>query len=427
MSHIHTTLRAVEVAPRRLDDYRGIAPDGLLEKTARLAATMDGARVLHINATPYGGGVAELLASEIGLLRDLGVDAEWRVICPDDEFFGVTKRIHNAMQGQAAPLGSHEFRTYLNRNRHCAAMLGNEWDLVVVHDPQPAALIAEAGADALWIWRCHIDTSTPDPAAWDLLRLFVLGYDAFVFTMPEFCPPGLDAERMAVIAPAIDPLTAKNRPLPRHLTQQIVAGRGIDLSRPLIVQVSRFDPWKDPLGVVSAWRSAKAEVPGTQLALIGSMAEDDPEGWDVYGQVREAIAGETDCHLLTNLTGVGPLEVNAFQREADVVVQKSLREGFGLTVSEALWKYRPVIGGNAGGIPLQIGTDGGLIANDADECAEAMVRLLRDEALGARVGHAGHEHVRREFLTPRLVYDDLRLYARVLGRVSPDAGVRTLA
>ena len=411
----HTTLRLVEAAPRRLDDYRGIAPDELLDESVALAAALDGARVLQVNATPFGGGVAELLASEVGLMRDLGVEAEWRVICPDADLFQATKRIHNAMQGQRVGLDEHGLHTYLERNRHCAAMLGDEWDVIVVHDPQPAALIASAAAPgAVWVWRCHIDTSTPDPATWELLRAFVLGYDAFVFTLPEFCPPDLDHARLEVIAPAIDPLTAKNRPLPRHLARQILADQGIDLTRPLVVQVSRFDPWKDPLGVVAAWRLARAELPGLQLALVGSMADDDPEGFTIYDEVRAATDGEPDCHLLTNLTGIGALEVNAFQREADIVVQKSLREGFGLTVSEALWKGTPVVGGDAGGIPLQLGADGGLLVDDVEGCAAAIVRLLEDEPLADRLANAGHEHVRREFLTPRLLRDDLALYRTLL-------------
>ncbi|HZC30344.1 MAG TPA: glycosyltransferase [Gaiellaceae bacterium] len=424
----HTTLRPVEAAPRRLDDYRGIAPNELLDEASALAAALDGARVLQLNATAFGGGVAELLASEVGLMRDLGVEAEWRLLCPDAELFQATKRIHNAMQGQPVSLDEHDLHVYLERNRHCAAMLADEWDVIVVHDPQPAAMIAsEAAPSAAWVWRCHIDTSTPDPDTWELLRAFVVGYDAFVFTLPEFCPPGLDRERLAVIAPAIDPLTAKNRPLPRHLARQIVAGQGIDLTRPLVVQVSRFDPWKDPLGVVAAWRLARAELPGLQLALVGSMADDDPEGFAIYDQVRAATAAEPDCHLLTNLTGIGALEVNAFQREADVVVQKSLREGFGLTVSEALWKQALVVGTRVGGIPLQLGADGGLLVDDVEGCAAAIVILLENQnGLAGLLALAGRERVRREFLTPRLLRDDLALYRKLLTRQRP-AGLQPAA
>jgi trehalose synthase len=397
-------------------DYREIAPDRILEEATEQGRALRGARILHLNATAYGGGVAELLASEIGLLRDVGVQAEWRVICPDDAFFQVTKQIHNAMQGKAEGLSDTDRAVYIERNAHCAAMLGDDWDLVVVHDPQPAALRADDPApNARWIWRCHIDTSTPDLEVWEFLSSFVVDYDAYVFTLPAFAPVELAGERLAVIAPAIDPLSTKNRSLPRFLARSTIAATGIDLARPLVVQVSRFDPWKDPLGVVEAWRIARKQVPGLQLALVGAMADDDPEGWQIYEIAREATASEPDCHLLTNQTGIGALEVNAFQREADVVVQKSLREGFGLTVSEALWKETPVVGGNAGGIPLQIGEDeAGILVGSVGECAAAIVALLEDEALAERKGRAGHERVRREFLTPRLARDDLAHYATLL-------------
>jgi trehalose synthase len=412
-----TTLRRVEAAPRRWRDYVGIAPDEIVEEAEQLAAELEGARVLHVNATAYGGGVAELLSSEIGLLRDLGVEAEWRLLCPDPAFFQATKHLHNAMQGHAGEFDGPDLAVYLERNRHCEAMVGNDWDAVVVHDPQPAALIAgDAAPGASWVWRCHIDTSTPDYDAWQLLRPFVSAYDRAVFTLPSFAPPDLSPELVTTIAPAIDPLSAKNRPLPRHFARQVVGAAAVDLARPLVVQVSRFDPWKDPLGVVAAWRLARERVPGLQLALVGAMADDDPEGWEIYEQVRAATAGDPDCHLLTNLTGIGPLEVNAFQREADVVVQKSLREGFGLTVAEALWKETPVVGGNAGGIPLQLGDDeGGILVGDVEECAEAIASLLEDVDLAERRGRAGRERVRREFLVPRLARDDLRLYSKLLG------------
>ena len=411
-----TTLRSVDAAPRRLDEYRGIAPDELLDEVAALAAALDGARVLHLNTTGCGGGVAELLASEVGLMCDLGVDAEWRLLCPDADLFQTTKRIHNAMQGQPVPLDEHDLHTYLERNRHCAAMLGDDWDVIVVHDPQPAALIASTAAPAAaWVWRCHSDASTPDPGTWELLRAFLLGYDACVFSLPEFCPPGLDRERLTLIAPAIDPLSRRNRPLPGGLAGRIVAGYGLDPARPLVVQIARFDSSKDPLVVVAAWRLARAQVPGLQLALLASMADPDPDAWAIYERVRRASAGvERDCRLLTNLAGIGSLEVNAFQREADLVVQQSLREGFGTAVSEALWKKTPVVGTNTGGIPLELGGDGGLAGDDVAGCAAAIVALLENEALADRLAQAGHDRVRREFLTPRLLRDDLALYRTLL-------------
>ena len=221
-----TTLQPVAVAPRRWEDYRGVAPDDILEDAAEYGRALRGTRILHVNATAYGGGVAELLASEIGLLRDVGVQAEWRVICPDAAFFEVTKQIHNAMQGKAAGLSDADRAVYLERNAHCAAMLEDEWDVVVVHDPQPAALRADEPApNARWIWRCHIDTSTPDLAVWAFLRSFVTAYDAYVFTLASFAPAELAGDRLAVIAPAIDPLATKNCSLPRFLARSTTPPR----------------------------------------------------------------------------------------------------------------------------------------------------------------------------------------------------------
>ena len=413
---IGSTLRRVDVPPRRWDDYRAVAPSDVTETAFAAAARLRGARVLHINATSYGGGVAELLASEIGLLADAGVDAQWRVICPDAALFAVTKRMHNALQGRAVTFTQDDRDTWLSHNEHCAGMVGDGWDVVVVHDPQPAALAAfapEAGEN--WVWRCHIDTSTPDAGAWEMLRPYVERHAAAVFTLPQFRPPDLAVGRVVAIAPAIDPLSTKNRDLPAATAREIVARAGVDPDRPLVVQVSRFDPWKDPLGVVDAWRLVRERVPGTQLALIGAMADDDPEGWDIYAAARDATADEPDCHLLTNQQGIGALEVNAFQRHAAVAVQKSLREGFGLTVAEALWKNTPVVGGAAGGIPLQIGDDeGGALVADIASCADAVVELLSNDDLRERKGLAGHERVRREFLMPRLARDDLALYGAML-------------
>ena len=416
--HIHTastghrtSLREVDVQPRRLADLAGIADAEMLDELREVGRSLDGARVLHVNATAYGGGVAELLASEVGLMRDVGVDAHWAVLCPDQALFEVTKRMHNGMQGRHVELTYQDVRTWLSRNEHCAPMLGSGWDVIVIHDPQPAAMITFAGGAAdHWIWRCHIDTSTPEPAVWSVLRSYVQAYDATVFTLPQFRPAGLGQQPGAIIAPAIDPLSTKNRPLPRFVTRTAVAAAGIDLARPLVVQVSRFDPWKDPLGVLQAWLSAREQVPGLQLALVGSMADDDPEGGAVYETVRAAAAHEPDCHVLTNHSGIGAFEVNAFQSQADIVIQKSLREGFGLTVAEALWKETPVIGGRAGGIPSQL-ADGqaGRLVDDVDGCAEAIVELLEDAQLASSLARAGRERVRTHYLTPRLARDDLQL------------------
>jgi trehalose synthase len=401
---------------RRWKDYRAIAPETVIDEALELGRSLRGVRVLHINATAFGGGVAELLDSEIGLLRDAGVHAEWCVLCPDAELFEITKRIHNGMQGKHVALSKRDIEIYLEHNRHCAGMVGEDWDLIVVHDPQPAGLIEWTRAPATrWIWRCHIDTSAPDPAVWHLLDPFIASYDRVVFTLDSFRPADIDPARAVAIAPAIDPLAIKNTPLEAAHVHRIIAAAGIDPSRPLMLQVSRFDPWKDPLGVIEAWRLARGHIAGLQLALVGSMADDDPEGLEIYETVRAATASEDECHLLTNREGIGALEVNALQRHADVAVQKSLREGFGLTVSEALWKGTPVVGGNAGGIPMQIGDgEAGILVNSVEACADAVVTLLRDTALARELGQAGHERVRRDYLMPRLARDDLALYAQTL-------------
>ena len=410
-----TTLRAVDAAPRRWKDLDGIAPASLIEESLELASSLRGARVLQVNATAYGGGVAELLASQIGLLRDAGIRAEWRLLCPDAALFEVTKRMHNGMQGRDVRLSDGDLEIYLDHNRHCAGMIGDEWDVVVVHDPQPAALVAGAPAPAArWIWRCHIDTSAPDPDVWAFLRPYVDGYDASVFTLESFRPADLGVPA-AIIAPAIDPLSTKNAELPHAIIESTVAQAALDPDRPLMLQVSRFDPWKDPLGVVAAWRLARERVPGLQLALVGAMAADDPEGFAVYDAVRRETASEADCHLLTDRDGIGATQVNALQRHADVAVQKSLREGFGLTVAEAMWKGTPVVGGRVGGIPLQIGDDeGGVLVDDVQSCADAVVALLEDRDRSREIGVAGRERIRHQFLTPRLVRDELALYHQLL-------------
>ena len=315
-------------------------------------------------------------SSLVPLQRDLGLDVQWQLITGDRRFFEVTKRLHNGLQGMAIELRQDEREEYLRHNVSCAAALQDSWDIVVVHDPQPAAVLS-VGDDhgARWIWRCHIDSSEPDPDVWRFLRPFLGAYDRLVFTMDAFVPPDLDVP-VTLIAPAIDPLSSKNRELPTYLARETVAELGVDLARPLMIQVSRFDPWKDPLGVVETWRRARSEFPTLQLALVGAMAGDDPEGWRVYREIERATRGEPDCLLLSNQIGVNAHEVNALQRVADVAVQKSVREGFGLVVSETLWKGTPMVAGRTGGIPLQL-RDGetGRLATTVEEFAAGRRRV----------------------------------------------------
>lgn len=410
-------LESVPVGTQGIDGYRSSAGDDAIEAVRSLAAPLQGARVLHVNATPYGGGVAEILRSFIPLLRDLGLVADWKLITGDDEFFATTKTMHNALQGATRGLTSTEEAEYLSHSEHNAQLLEEDYDLVVVHDPQPLPLPELHGRrGARWIWRCHIDTSEPNDGTWAFVRPFLAAYDSAVFTLGGFVPPDVPISRVEIIPPAIDPNSPKNLELGPELSDAVVQWLGVDVDRPMMVQVSRFDPWKDPFGVIEAYRRVKQEVPALQLVLAGSMALDDPEGWGIYHRIGEAARSDPDLYLFTNLTGVGNIEVNALQRIADVVVQKSIREGFGLVVSETLWKGTPVVGGRVGGIPLQLrdGT-GGYLVESTEECAARVVQLLDDPELARRLGESGRALVRERFLLTRLLADELQLYASVLG------------
>ena len=399
-----------------VENYRWLVGDELIDDIQRLAKDLKGVRICQINSTAYGGGVAELLPRLIPMLLTLGINVDWRLIHGSPEFFTVTKCLHNALQGKHHTLEESEKNIYAQVNEQTAKLLETEYDVVIVHDPQPAALRSFAGArGAKWIWRCHIDSSHPDENVSEFLRPFLEEYDAMVYTMPQFLLPELRAKRVAFIAPAIDPLATKNMELPLDVCKRAMADSGIDPERAVLLQVSRFDPWKDPLGVIRAYQLVKQEIPEVQLVFIGSMAGDDPEGWVIMDQVEEESAKDPDISVFTNLGGVGNAEVNMFQRSCQVVIQKSIREGFGLVVSEAFWKEKPVVAGNAGGIPLQFpeGYDHFLVDN-IEDCARQLVGLLQHPGRRGEFGRAGREHIRREFLMPRLVRDELRLIKELL-------------
>jgi trehalose synthase len=404
-----------------VENYRRIVGDELIDEIDGLARELKGVRVCHINSTGFGGGVAELLSRHVPLARALGIDTDWRLIQATPEFFTVTKAFHNALQGGAYTLSETDKAIYLHVNRESAKLLEASYDVFFVHDPQPAAFREALGTkDAKWIWRCHIDTSSPNPDAASFLLPYLQNYDAVVFTMREFVLPGLDPKQIAFIAPAIDPLSTKNMELPEELCREVVANAGVDLRRPLIVQVSRFDPWKDPMGVIETYRLAKKELPGLQIALVGAIAGDDPEGWQLLALVEQEAAKDDDIYVFTNLGGVGSMEVNAFQRACDLVIQKSLREGFGLVVSEAFWKGTPMVAGRAGGIAMQFpaGYEKYLVTT-IEECAARVVELVGDPPGRKAFGQAAREHVRRGYLLPRLLRDELRLVKSVLDGARP--------
>jgi trehalose synthase len=415
-------LERVPLLEKDLADYEDVAGVEAVERIRALAEPFRGARVLHVNATAYGGGVAELLATHVPLLRSLGIDAEWQVIHGSDEFFAVTKAVHNALQGGDVPWTAAMQRTYLEKVLDNALLLDGEWDYVVVHDPQPAALLTFVGHSGVnrpetrWIWRCHIDLTAAAEDVWEFFRPHIEPYAASVWTMPEFVPASLEMDRIITAPPCIDPLSVKNLDLPDPFVTEICKQYGIDTRRPLVCQVSRYDPWKDPLGVIEAFHIVREEVPDAQLVLAGSMATDDPEGFQVWEQVEEARGQDRDIHLLSNIQQVGNVQINAFQRAADVVIQKSLREGFGLTVSEGLWKARPVIGGRAGGIVLQIrdGQDGFLV-DSVEGCAKRTIELLAAPERADEMGRSGKEHVRANFLSTRELADWLSLFGALAG------------
>jgi trehalose synthase len=415
-------LERVPLLEKQLADYIPVAGSDTVARIQALADSLRGARVLHINATAYGGGVAELLATHVPLLRSAGLEAEWQVMHGSDEFFAITKQVHNALQGADIEWTPHMQRAYLERVLDNALALEDGWDFVVVHDPQPAALLSFLRDSPLghsgtrWIWRCHIDLTVANPVVWEFFRPFIEQYDASVWTMPEFVPASLKMGRVVHAPPCIDPLSVKNLDLAMPFCTEIIKQYGIDPRRPVVCQISRFDPWKDPLGVIEAFQVVREQVTDAQLVLAGSMATDDPESFRVWEQIEEARAGDRDIHLLSNLHQVGNVQINAFQRLADVMVQKSIREGFGLTVSEALWKARPVVGGRAGGIKLQIrdGFDGYLV-DSVDECAQRVFDLIADPVGADAMGSQGQEYVRDNFLSTRELEDWLVLFSELAG------------
>jgi len=410
-------LQEVALGQKSLSDYTHIVGKELTEQIRELAEPLKGKRVLHVSATAFGGGVSEILYTIVPLMRDAGLDAHWHVIFGKEEFFNATKLLHNSLQGAEETLSDEQWAIFDEINALNAEGLKGEWDTVIVHDPQPIGLrrgAREKGRN--WIWRCHIDLSTPNPAPIERLLPMIEEYEASVWHLPTYVPAAMDGARAGVniIPPAIDPLSPKNMAFSPEDAAFVCRQFGIDVDRPLLTQVSRFDPWKDPIGVIDAYRRVTEEIPEAQLAMVGSMATDDPEGREYFQKTFEYAGGDEDIKILSNLNNVGAIEVNAFQSQSDVVLQKSIREGFGLTVTEALWKGRPTIAGNVGGIPLQIEDGvGGFLVDSPEECAERSLEILRDPGLGKSLGRHGKEHARREFLSPRLLRDWLDLIGRL--------------
>ncbi|HET6164813.1 MAG TPA: glycosyltransferase [Planctomycetota bacterium] len=394
-----------------LADYEAAAGKDAVHEIATIAARLKGLRVVNVNSTAVGGGVAEILMRMVPLLQELGVDARWEVIKGDAAFYETTKAMHNALHGVALPFTDHMRDAFLDTTTRNAALVNLDADVVVIHDPQPAGLVeGRAAKGGRWIWRCHIDLSRPSAPFWDFLRPFVERHDAAVFSAPQFTQALAVPQYM--IPPSIDPLSEKNRELPDEEVRATLERFHLDPERPIVTQVSRFDRLKDPLGVIEAFQRVRKRF-HCQLVLAGGSATDDPEGSQVLEEVKARAGTDPDVHILS-LPSDANREINALQRGSTILVQKSLREGFGLTVTEAMWKGKPVVASAVGGIPLQVRHRmTGLLVHSVDGAARALKQLLANPAVGQKMGTQGREHVRNNFLLTRHVKDYLLLFHAV--------------
>lgn len=397
-----------------LNDYIPAVGDGEISDLRALAARLSGKSIKMVNSTSVGGGVAEILNRMVPLLQELGVETRWDVITGGDDFFEVTKAFHNALHGAPAKVSREQFDLFLSVNEMNRARMDFSEDLIVIHDPQPVGLVRERERQTPgkpWIWRCHIDLSRPEPAVWSLLEPWVNKHDVALFSSPNF------SRRLSIpqylFFPSTDPVSEKNRELEPAYVQSVLDRFGIDAGRPILTQISRFDRLKDPIGVVKAYRMVKKYM-DCQLVLAGGGAADDPEGGQVLAEVRDEVGEDPDAHILA-LPPWSALEINALQRASTIVIQKSLREGFGLTVTEALWKKRPVVASAVGGIPSQvIHKQTGMLVHSVEGCAYQIRYLLAHPELAMRLGENGHEHVRANFLITSSLKNYLVLFLSLL-------------
>jgi trehalose synthase len=405
-----------------LETYAEVAGHDVVNQLRQLAGLLDNRRVVHVNSTREGGGVAEILNKMVPLMQELGIETTWEIITGDEDFYRCTKSFHNSLQGTRIEVPDSLLAVYEETNRRTAGELADlleEADIVFIHDPQPAPLLANMPQrKGKWIWRCHIDLSRPQRATWRYLRRFVEGYDASIFSLSGFAQELPHPQYL--IPPSIDPLSDKNVALDRAEIEAAYSLFSLDPDRPLIIQVSRFDVFKDPVGVVQAFKIARKYVPGLQLVLAGGSASDDPEGEAVRTQVEEFSQEIPDIHIL-ELPPDSHRMINALQRAADVVLQKSTREGFGLTVTEALWKGKPVIGGDTGGIRLQVvNNHTGFLVHSPEGAALRLRYLLERPEMMRKMGEKAKEFVRENFLLTR----QLREYLTVVVGLIDGAGNR---
>ncbi len=391
---------------RSLDDYRGIVGEEVIGRIFQKASPLVNKHFLHINSTYQGGGVAEILHAAVALMNDAGVDMGWRILFGTPDFFTITKKFHNALQGERINFTSIKKQLYLENNERFAQFSHIDHDGVIIHDPQPLPLIKFERKRQPWIWRCHVDLSHPDPKVWDYLMSFVLRYDMVIISDEKYKRPGLPIEQR-IITPSIDPLSLKNIDLTQKDIAKYTSKFSIPLDKPIITQISRFDKWKDPEGVLKVFLRVKEKI-DCRLVLCGNMASDDPEGVIIYEKIHKKAQKYIDKGDVILITVDNQILVNVLQRISSVILQKSLKEGFGLTVTESLWKETPVVASDVGGIPRQVidGENGFLVnPRDIEGCAEKVIALLEDPALAKEMGARGKEHVRKHFLITRSLLD----------------------
>ena len=389
----------------KIEEYIPLVGQSTIDELRLLAEHLKGKVIQHINSTPVGGGVAEILNRMVPLLSELGVDTKWDVIKGGEQFFDVTKKFHNALHGRAEEIAQRDFEVFMETSRQNIENLDTYGDVVFIHDPQPIALVKKRAANK-WLWRCHIDVSNPNEKVWRFLMDFIIQYDSAVFSAPGFSRKL--PIRQFLISPSIDPLSDKNKELSQETIDSVLRKYSIENDKPIITQISRFDRLKDPVGVIEAYLQVKKYI-NCQLILAGGTAEDDPEGFKVLEEVREKAKNDHDIHIL--LLPQNDIEVNALQRASDVIIQKSLKEGFGLTVAEALWKAKPVVASNVGGIPLQIKHKySGLMCHSIEGASFALKQLLSSPEFAKKLGENGREHIRNNFIITRHLRDYMLLF-----------------
>lgn len=395
-----------------LDSYRDIAPQGTVDLLCSLAKRLEGKTLLHVNSTKYGGGVAEMLISLVPLFQELGIKTRWEVLEGTELFYKTTKSFHNALQGERQQVTPEMYDEFKKVNSDNLKKISLDSDLAVIHDPQPAAFIEKRPKNSKWVWRCHIDISRPQRNVWQFLKPYVSLYDGAIFSLPSFAQK-LDIPQF-LIYPSIDPLSDKNKELSNAEIRSVLDSYGLSADKPMVLQVSRFDRFKDPLGVIEAYRLVK-KYNDCSLVLAGGGAADDPEGAEILAEVRAAAEQDEDIHVL-DLAPDSHVQINALQRAASVILQKSTKEGFGLTVAEAMWKGKPIIGGAVGGITVQIiYGETGFTVNSPEGCAYRIRYLLNNPQLVSEISVKAKEYVRRNFLITRHLCDYLAMMISLLG------------